>query len=214
MKKRVAQYMMSASAQLCHGKRLRRESLSVKFAGMDIAELSRLPLKRLAEFLRPYADGTAAGTQEAGGGASREGDGRAADCARSRWRGWRCLLTWVWVTCTLERSTPTLSPGELQRLRLATQVRSNLFGVVYVLDEPSAGLHPADTEALLVALDRLKARAIRCSSWNMISDVIRHADWIVDIGPAAGEHGGHVLYSGPPQGLRKSPNSQTAAASV
>jgi hypothetical protein len=58
---------------------------------------------------------------------------------------------------SLERSTPSLSPGELQRLRLATQVRSNLFGVVYVLDEPSAGLHPADTEALLVALDRLKA---------------------------------------------------------
>src|SRR5207248_8912068 len=98
---------------------------------------------------------------------------------------------------TLERSTPTLSPGELQRLRLATQVRSNLFGVVYVLDEPSAGLHPADTEALLRALDRLKASGNSLFVVEHDLDVIRHADWIVDVGPAAGEQGGFVLYSGP-----------------
>jgi excinuclease ABC subunit A len=85
-----------------------------------------------------------------------------------------------------ERSTPTLSPGELQRLRLATQVRSNLFGVVYVLDEPSAGLHPADTEALLRALDRLKAAGNSLFVVEHEMDVIRHADWIVDVGPAAG----------------------------
>ena len=91
---------------------------------------------------------------------------------------------------SLERSTPTLSPGELQRLRLATQVRSNLFGVVYVLDEPSAGLHPADTEALLRALDRLKASGNSLFVVEHELDVIRHADWIVDVGPAAGEHGG------------------------
>ena len=80
-------------------------------------------------------------------------------------RGSRVLLDLGLGYLSLERSTPTLSPGELQRLRLATQVRSNLFGVVYVLDEPSAGLHPADTEALLRALDRLKASgnsAVRC----------------------------------------------------
>src|SRR6187431_1464584 len=104
---------------------------------------------------------------------------------------------------SLERSTPTLSPGELQRLRLATQVRSNLFGVVYVLDEPSAGLHPADTEALLVALDRLKAGGNSLFVVEHDLDVIRRADWIVDIGPAAGELGGRVLYSGPPDGLKQ-----------
>ena len=87
---------------------------------------------------------------------------------------------------TLERSTPTLSPGELQRLRLATQVRSNLFGVVYVLDEPSAGLHPADTEALLRALDRLKASGNSLFVVEHELDVIRHADWIVDVGPGGG----------------------------
>jgi excinuclease ABC subunit A len=102
---------------------------------------------------------------------------------------------------TLERSTPTLSPGELQRLRLATQVRSNLFGVVYVLDEPSAGLHPADTEALLRALDRLKAAGNSLFVVEHEFDVVRHADWIVDVGPGAGEHGGEVLYSGPLPGL-------------
>ena len=109
----------------------------------------------------------------------------------------------------LERSTPTLSPGELQRLRLATQVRSNLFGVVYVLDEPSAGLHPADTEALLAALDRLKAAGNSLFVVEHDLDVIRHADWIVDVGPAAGEHGGHILYSGPPAGLEQVEQSQT-----
>jgi excinuclease ABC subunit A len=102
-----------------------------------------------------------------------------------------------------------LSPGELQRLRLATQVRSNLFGVVYVLDEPSAGLHPADTEALLTALAQLKASGNSLFVVEHALDVIRHADWIVDVGPAAGEQGGEVLYSGPPQGLAKVERSQT-----
>ena len=109
---------------------------------------------------------------------------------------------------SLERSTPTLSPGELQRLRLATQIRSNLFGVVYVLDEPSAGLHPADTEALLVALDRLKASGNSLFVVEHELDVIRHADWIVDVGPAAGEHGGQILYSGPPGGLESIRNRE------
>ena len=109
----------------------------------------------------------------------------------------------------IERSTPTLSPGELQRLRLATQVRFNLFGVVYVLDEPSAGLHPADTEALLNALGQLKASGNSQFVVEHNLDVIRHADWIVDVGPGAGEQGGFVLYSGPPKGLNKVEASQT-----
>src|SRR6185295_6256042 len=92
---------------------------------------------------------------------------------------------------SLDRSTPTLSPGELQRLRLGTQVHSNLFGVVYVLDEPSAGLH---------ALDRLKAQGNSIFVVEHELDVMRHADWIVDVGPGAGQHGGQVLYSGPVSG--------------
>ena len=111
---------------------------------------------------------------------------------------------------SLERSTPTLSPGELQRLRLATQVRSNLFGVVYVLDEPSAGLHPDDTEALLARWTRLKASGNSLFVVEHEVDVIRHADWIVDVGPGAGEQGGRVLYSGPPAGLAGVAQSSTA----
>jgi excinuclease ABC subunit A len=104
---------------------------------------------------------------------------------------------------SLERSTPTLSQGELQRVRLAAQIQSNLFGVVYVLDEPSAGLHPVDGEALLRALDRLKAAGNSLFVVEHDPAVIRHADWIVDVGPAAGDAGGRVLYSGPPSGLRR-----------
>ena len=102
---------------------------------------------------------------------------------------------------SLDRMTPTLSGGELQRLRLATQLTSELFGVVYVLDEPSAGLHPQDTRALLDVLDGLKARGNSLFVVEHSLEVMHHADWIVDVGPGAGEHGGRVLYSGEVDGL-------------
>ena len=102
---------------------------------------------------------------------------------------------------SLSRTTPTLSGGELQRLRLATQLSSDLFGVVYVLDEPSAGLHPQDVAALLEILDGLKGRGNSLFIVEHSVAVMRHADWLVDIGPGAGEHGGRVLYSGTPDGL-------------
>ncbi|MEX5623777.1 excinuclease ABC subunit A, partial [Pseudomonas syringae] len=92
----------------------------------------------------------------------------------------------------LERSTPTLSFGELQRLRLATQLNSQLFGVIYVLDEPSAGLHPADSEALLEALQRLKYAGNSVYVVEHDLETMRRADWLVDVGPDAGEHGGTI----------------------
>ena len=208
MKRRVAQYMESTECPLCHGKRLRLESLSVKFAGYDIADISALPLKKLAQLMQPYADGTA------GGRAKIETQHPEKAVVTLRIAQDLCARVSVLLDLglgylALGRSTPTLSPGELQRLRLATQVRSNLFGVVYVLDEPSAGLHPADTEALLVALDRLKASGNSLFVVEHDLDVIRRADWIVDVGPAAGEMGGSVLYSGPPPGLEHVEASQT-----
>src|SRR3954467_7933026 len=203
MKKRVSQYMLGADCPLCHGKRLRRESLSVKFAGLDIAEMSAIPLKRLAEIMKPYAKKVRSDEEHPEKALVKY---RTACDLDSRLE---TLLDLGLGYLSLERSTPTLSPGELQRLRLATQVRSNLFGVVYVLDEPSAGLHPADTEALLRALDKLKASGNSLFVVEHELDVIRHADWIVDVGPAAGVHGGTVLYSGPPQGLAGIEASQT-----
>jgi excinuclease ABC subunit A len=205
MKKRVARYMVSTACPECEGKRLRRESLSVTFAGMDIAELSRLPLARLAELLAPYTRATS--KVEKGLHAEQLiVRRRIADDLSARIE---VLLALGLGYLALDRSTPSLSPGELQRLRLATQVRSSLFGVVYVLDEPSAGLHPADAEALLDALAQLKAAGNSLFVVEHALDVIRQADWIVDVGPLAGERGGQVLYSGVPDGLRDVEASQT-----
>ena len=207
MKKRVAQYMLGSDCPTCQGKRLRRESLSVKFAGLDIAEMSRLPLKRLAALLQPFAEGKAGRQQhdtehpEQAIVARRIAEDLTARLV--------VLLDLGLGYLSLERGTPTLSPGELQRLRLATQLYSNLFGVVYVLDEPSAGLHPADTEALLTALAGLKSAGNSLFVVEHDLDVIRQADWLVDVGPAAGELGGEILYSGPPAGLRTVLESQT-----
>jgi excinuclease ABC subunit A len=208
VKKRVAKHLISTECPECHGKRLRREALSVTFAGMDIADISRKPLKRLAAIMRPTAEGHGAEIKKMAAEHPEKvivAQRIAEDlCGRLD-----VLMELGLGYLTLDRSTPTLSPGELQRLRLATQVRSNLFGVVYVLDEPSAGLHPADTEALLAALDRLKSSGNSLFVVDHEVDVIRHADWVVDIGPDAGEHGGQVLYSGPLAGLARVKESKT-----
>ena len=208
MKKRVSQYLVSTECPKCGGKRLKREALTVTFGGLDITEMSRLPLKRVAALFEPYATGRPPQVRAL----EREHPEKAVvtqRIAEDLQARLAVLLDLGLGYLTLERSTPTLSPGELQRLRLATQVRSNLFGVVYVLDEPSAGLHPADTEALLRALDRLKAAGNSLFVVEHDLDVIRHADWIVDVGPAAGQHGGEILYSGPPSGLAKVRESRT-----
>jgi excinuclease ABC subunit A len=208
MKKRVSRYLVSTECPECDGKRLRREALSVTFAGIDIGEMSALPLKQLARIFQPYAAGTARGWSKR---ASEHPEQaivmqRIAQDLEARLA---VLLDLGLSYLALDRSTPTLSPGELQRLRLATQVRSNLFGVVYVLDEPSAGLHPSDTEALLRALDRLKEAGNSLFVVEHEIDVITHADWIVDVGPAAGAKGGEILYSGPLEGLKQVKASRT-----
>jgi excinuclease ABC subunit A len=209
MKRRVARYMLSHECSECHGKRLRREALSVRFAGLDIADISRLSLKGLAALLQPFALGSAPRFAEL-----EHTHPEKAEVTRRITQDMlarlEVLLDLGLGYLALERSTPTLSPGELQRLRLATQVHSNLFGVVYVLDEPSAGLHPADTEALLRALDGLKASGNSLFVVEHELDVVRRADWIVDVGPRAGEHGGEILYSGRLAGLRDVESSQTA----
>ncbi|HEV7364647.1 MAG TPA: excinuclease ABC subunit UvrA [Gemmatimonadales bacterium] len=208
MKRRAARYMLSSVCPLCHGKRLRRESLSVTFAGLDIADMSQLPLKRLTGIFRPYAEGKAPGIAKL----TQEHPEKAVvtqRIAEDLVARLGILLDLGLGYLSLDRSTPTLSPGELQRLRLATQVHSNLFGVVYVLDEPSAGLHPRDTEALVSALDTLKTSGNSLFVVEHDLDVVRHADWVVDVGPAAGEQGGRILYSGPMEGLAGVEESRT-----
>ncbi|MCC8392240.1 excinuclease ABC subunit UvrA [Paraburkholderia sp. MMS20-SJTR3] len=248
MKKRVSQYMVGSDCPECRGKRLKKEALSVKFAGLDIAELSRLPLAALAAMLEPIARGAwpdaadAAGAVagkanvlsrsamreavekrvSAGGSAhkaspdvrrtpnmSEEKRLAAQRIAAELLERLTTLIDLGLGYLTLDRSTPTLSSGELQRLRLGTQLSSQLFGVVYVLDEPSAGLHPADGEALFSALQALKAAGNSLFIVEHDLQMMRRADWLVDVGPGAGEGGGQVLYSGPPDGLASIDASQT-----
>jgi len=244
MKKRVSQFMLGSPCPLCDGKRLKREALSVTFAGYDIGELSQMPLLQVAEVLRPvaaasylqqaeengetlsHAQAREARQQRVAHGAS--GHGSAPDVRHTpnlslekRLAAQRIAEDLLERVSTLtdlglgylalERSTPTLSSGELQRLRLATQLGSQLFGVIYVLDEPSAGLHPADGEALFEALQRLKADGNTLFVVEHDLETMRRADWLIDVGPAAGEQGGQVLYSGPPAGLAEIEQSQTRA---
>jgi excinuclease ABC subunit A len=203
MKRRASRFMSGSACPECHGKRLKRASLAVTFAGHDIGDIARMPLSQLAQVLKPAA----AGALHEDAPEKRLAAQRMAQNMRVRIGTLEELgLGYL----SLDRITPTLSPGELQRLRLATQIRSNLFGVVYVLDEPSAGLHPADTQALLAALAQLQRSGNSLFVVEHDLEVMRHADWIVDVGPDAGQHGGRVLYSGPLDGLRAVQASHTA----
>lgn len=208
IRKRVSRYLLSNECALCEGKRLTRAALSVKFGGLDIGEFSRVPLQRLHDLLLPHS--TPISEADLASSDNPEKLQAAQRITHDLLGRVESLTALGLGYLTLERTTPTLSPGEIQRLRLATQVRSNLFGVVYVLDEPSAGLHPADTDALLRALQQLKNNGNSLFVVEHEVDVIRRADWIVDVGPAAGELGGEVLYSGPPNGLRSVEQSITA----
>ena len=240
MRRRAAGYLVGGDCPACHGKRLRPEALSVTFAGLDIAGMSRLSLLDLAEAMRPVAGddmpaGDGGGTLDreagrldrarrvrAGGSGHRAApDVRATpDMSVEKRIAARRLATDLLDRVgtlvdlglgylSLDRVTTTLSSGELQRLRLATQLRSQLFGVVYVLDEPTAGLHPADGDAMHEALAGLLAAGNSLFVVEHDIGTMRRADWLVDVGPAAGENGGTVLYSGPPGGLRDVPESRT-----
>jgi excinuclease ABC subunit A len=197
---KVLQFVESGPCSLCGGSGLTRAALAVTVSGRTIAELNRLPLTDLADVLRSIAavEHAAAATSKATSG---EGTEVAVTIARDLLARVEVLTGLGLGYLSLDRGTPTLSPGEMQRLRIATQLRSGLFGVVYVLDEPSAGLHPADAEPLIEVLEGLRAsgNSVFVVEHNM--DIVRHADWIVDVGPSAGAHGGDVLYSGPVDGL-------------
>ncbi|WP_131740902.1 ATP-binding cassette domain-containing protein [Actinomadura roseirufa] len=192
-RERAASFLVGAVCPECEGGRLRPEALAVTFAGRTVAELAALPLSSLADLLRP----------------SLSGDGPAAALARDLTDRIEVLTELGLGYLSTARPSPTLSAGELQRLRLATQLRSGLFGVVYVLDEPSAGLHPADTEALMGVLRRLREAGNSVFLIEHDMAVVRQADWVVDVGPAAGAHGGRVLHSGPVADLRDVPESVT-----
>lgn len=195
---RLARFVTVTPCSECHGKRLNRDALSVTFAGYDIASLSELTVSALAERFRPYARGDSPDLPEEP--ALREAVIRmAADiCMRLEQ-----LDALGLGHLAPGRRTTLLSSGELQRVRLATQMISRLFGVLYVLDEPSAGLHPEDVKALLASLKRLVRAGNSLIVVEHNTDLIAEADWLVEIGPGPGGYGGAIVYNGDPAGVKE-----------
>ena len=197
VKKEIAEYMFESTCPVCKGKRYRPEALAVKLGGLNIAELSDMPIVKIKEFLNTL---TLTQKQQAvAGRVFKELNARL-----------NFLINVGLDYLTLSRSASTLSGGEAQRIRLATQIGSGLAGVLYVLDEPSIGLHQRDNERLLDTLKGLRDLGNTLIVVEHDEDTMRAADYIVDIGPGAGVHGGNIVASGTPQEVMKNENSITA----
>ena len=191
-------FMLEVPCPACAGTRLKPIARAVTVAGRPLAELSALPVSELAAEL-PALDLTGTDAQIA-----------APILAEIATR-LTFLLDIGLDYLSLDRAAPTLAGGEAQRIRLATQIGSGLVGVLYVLDEPSIGLHQRDNHRLLETLTRLRDLGNTLIVVEHDEDTIRAADWVVDIGPGAGEHGGNVVVSGPVEQLLASPASLTGA---
>jgi excinuclease ABC subunit A len=180
---RYEEYMRQIPCPACNGARLNPASLSVLINGKSIAEVAALPMRDCADFLNNLVL-----------------TGREAQIAHQVLKEIQARLTFLLDVgleyLNLERPSATLSGGEAQRIRLATQIGSGLVGVLYVLDEPSIGLHQRDNRRLIDTLTRLRDMGNTLIVVEHDEDTIHVADWIVDIGPGAGEHGGQVVHSG------------------
>ncbi len=197
-RERFAGYMREVPCRTCHGARLKPSSLAVTLGERNIAEVSAMSIDEAATFL---------GSLEL---TDREKQ-IAERVLKEINERLRFLLDVGLDYLSLSRPTASLSGGEAQRIRLATQIGSGLVGVLYVLDEPSIGLHQRDNRRLIDTLIRLRNLGNTLIVVEHDEDTIRVADWAVDIGPGAGEHGGHVVHSGPVQGLLDHPDSLTGA---
>ncbi len=196
MRQEYEEYMTNITCPVCHGDRLKPEVLAVTVGGKSISDVTRLSVKDLAGFfasLQLDAKGTMIGEQ-----ILREIKARIG------------FLVDVGLDyLTLARSAGTLSGGEAQRIRLATQIGSGLVGVVYILDEPSIGLHQRDNDKLIRALKNLRDLGNSLIVVEHDEDTMLESDFIVDIGPAAGEEGGQVMFAGPVEELLKCESSIT-----
>ena len=172
----------------CHGKRLKKDSLCFKIGGLDIAEVSDMDVSVLYDWVSRLE-----------GCLDPRGKAVAADIVKELRERISFLIDVGLSYLSLSRSTMSLSGGESQRIRLATQIGSKLVNVLYILDEPSIGLHQSDNIKLINSLKRLRDEGNTVMVVEHDEEMMRNADWIVDIGPGAGEKGGEVLFSGPPQ---------------
>ncbi len=197
-RERYAGYMREVPCLTCNGARLKPSSLAVSVSGKNIAEVANLSIAELAVFMGSLVLG--------------EREAKIAErLVKEINERLRFLLDVGLDYLSLSRTAGSLSGGEAQRIRLATQIGSGLVGVLYVLDEPSIGLHQRDNHRLIETLLRLKALGNTLIVVEHDEDTIRSADWAVDIGPGAGEHGGEVVVSGPVAELLSHPTSLTGA---
>lgn len=189
-------YLREVACPSCDGARLRPEVLAVQLGDLSIADLASLSIEEARRFL-----------------ADLRLEGRAAAIAKPILAEISARLDFLVDVglsyLTLARSAASLSGGEAQRIRLATQIGSGLVGVLYVLDEPSIGLHQRDNRRLIATLEHLRDLGNTLIVVEHDEETIESADWIVDIGPGAGERGGNIVYSGPTKGLLKSKDSIT-----
>jgi len=197
-RERYAGYMREVPCHACKGARLKPTSLAVTVGGKNIAELSAMPIDESAVFLQQLEL-----TDR-----ERQIAERVLKEINERLK---FLLDVGLDYLSLSRPTASLSGGEAQRIRLATQIGSGLVGVLYVLDEPSIGLHQRDNRRLIETLVRLRDLGNTLIVVEHDEETIRTADWAVDIGPGAGEHGGEVVVSGPVEDLINHPHSLTGA---
>jgi excinuclease ABC subunit A len=196
VKEEIGQFMSSAPCPDCRGTRLRKESLAVTVGERSIAEVCALTVRGAMQFFTSLA-------------VSDREQMIAHQILKEIRARLRFLMDVGLDYLTLDRTANTLSGGEAQRIRLATQIGSGLMGVLYVLDEPSVGLHQRDNHRLIETLERLRDLGNTILVVEHDEDTIRAADWIVDIGPGAGAQGGHVVACGPLETILRTPASVT-----
>jgi excinuclease ABC subunit A len=206
VKEEIERYMSERPCPVCHGARLKPEVLAVHVGGLSIVDVTRLPIRAARDWFAdlardPFESADAPLTE------------REYLIARQIFKEIRERLGFLVDVgldyLTLERSANTLSGGEAQRIRLATQIGSSLMGVLYILDEPSIGLHQRDNARLIRTLLRLRDIGNTLIVVEHDEETMRAADWIVDIGPGAGEHGGHVVAQGRMEDIARAPESIT-----
>lgn len=198
MKQQYEEFMRVTPCKTCGGQRLKKEALAVTIQDKNIYEVTNLSIKNLQQFMGNLS-------------LTKQQEMIGAQIIREIRARVGFLVEVGLDYLSLGRATGTLSGGEAQRIRLATQIGSGLVGVAYILDEPSIGLHQRDNDKLLSALKNLKDLGNTLIVVEHDEDTMRAADFIVDIGPGAGEHGGEVIATGTAKEIMKNPDSITGA---
>ncbi len=200
---KIAEFMSDRPCQSCGGKRLRKEALAVTVDDENIIEVTTWPVKKTLDWIKHLSSESSPFTNR---------ERLISERILKEITGRLGFLVNVGLDyLTLQRSAGSLSGGEAQRIRLATQIGSRLMGVLYVLDEPSIGLHPRDNDRLLVTLEGMRDLGNTVLIVEHDAETIRRADWVVDLGPGAGDRGGEVVAEGSPEDILNNPDSLTGA---